>query len=395
MCVDQSNPYTIFLSWFVFLIFAIAVPAFSHFYLACPDCNTRHARPYDAVVQLSLSSLATLSFFCLTRFLRKYGLRKLLLFDKLVDECDSVRHHYTDQLNRSLKILSFFVLPCFVAECAHKMWWYASGGSRIPFLGNYILSDVVACSFELVSWLYRALVFFLVCLLFRLNCYLQILRLKDFATVFQVDSDVATILREHLKIRRDLRILSHRHRPFMLCALILITISQLTSLLLTTKSNADMSILGAGQLALCSMTLVAGLMIILRSATKITHKAQAITCLATKWHVFSTIDTFINTSETETPGPHNANTPFSGASQTDTDTDDAGDEEDDVDDTSFLPAYAYNTMSFQKRQALVTYFENNKAGVTVYGFMLDRSWLQLVFGIELSLILWLLRKTLV
>lgn len=41
----------------------------------------------------------------------------------------------------------------------------------------------------------------------------------------------------------------------------------------------------------------------------------------------------------------------------------------------------------------VTYLENNRAGMTVYGFMMDRTWLHTVFGIELALLLWLLNKT--
>ncbi|XP_074320227.1 uncharacterized protein LOC141657017 [Silene latifolia] len=394
MCVDQSNFFTTFLSWLTFIIFTLVVPAFSHFYLSCPSCDAKHDRPYDVVVQLSLSAVASLSFVSLTHFVRKYGLRRFLFFDKLVGESDSVRHHYTTQLNRSLKIVSVFVVPCFVAECIYKVWWYASGGSQIPFLGNIILSDIVACSLELISWLYRILVFFLVCVLFRLICYLQILRLQDFATVFQVDSDVASILVEHLRIRRHLRIISHRYRSFILGALILITMSLFSSLLVTTKSHEGMSFYRAGELALSSMTLVTGLLIILRSATKITHKAQAITCLASKWHVCATIDSFA-TSETETPVGHVGNTVFSNSCHGDSDGDDAGSEEDDVDNTKFLPAYAYSSISFQKRQALVTYLENNKAGISVYGFMLDRAWLQLIFGIEMSLVLWLLGKTIV
>ncbi|KAK9689344.1 hypothetical protein RND81_09G053900 [Saponaria officinalis] len=251
MCVDQSNIYTSFLSWFMFIIFTIIVPAFSHFYLSCSSCDAKHDRPYDAVVQTSMSVVATLSFVSLAHFVRKYGLRRFLFFDKLVGESDSVRHHYTTQLNRSLKIVSVFVVPCFVAECAYKVWWYASGGSQIPFLGNIILSDIVACSLELMSWLYRILVFFLVCVLFRLICYLQILRLQDFATVFQVNSDVGSILVEHLRIRRHLRIISHRYRSFILGALVLITMSLFASLLVTTKSHDKMSVFRAGELAVC------------------------------------------------------------------------------------------------------------------------------------------------
>jgi len=41
----------------------------------------------------------------------------------------------------------------------------------------------------------------------------------------------------------------------------------------------------------------------------------------------------------------------------------------------------------------VTYLENNKAGITVFGFMLDRTGLRSIFLLELALFLWLLKKT--
>lgn len=156
---------------------------------------------------------------------------------------------------RSLYILFVFVLPCFAAECAYKIWWYSSGFTRIPFLGNVMVSDTATCFLELCSWLYRTVVFFLVCVLFRLICHLQILRLQDFAQVFQVNSDVESVLREHLRVRRHLRIISHRYRPFILCSLIIVTASQFTSLLMTTRasSNADIDIFKAGELAVNSI----------------------------------------------------------------------------------------------------------------------------------------------
>jgi len=41
----------------------------------------------------------------------------------------------------------------------------------------------------------------------------------------------------------------------------------------------------------------------------------------------------------------------------------------------------------------VTYLENNKAGISVFGFVVDRTWLHALFMIEFSLILWMLGKT--
>ncbi|OIT39676.1 PREDICTED: uncharacterized protein LOC109237779 [Nicotiana attenuata] len=394
MCVDQSDTWSTCLSWFVFIVFTIVVPCLSHFLLACADCDATHDRPYDNVVQLSLSGVAALSFICLSGFVKKFGLRRFLFLDKLCDESETVRKGYMQQLHRSLKILFIFVLPCFAAESIYKIWWYSSGGTQIPFLGNVIVSDTVACILELSSWLYRTTVFFLVCVLFRLICYLQILRLQDFAQVFHVDSDVESVLREHLRIRRHLRIISHRYRRFIVLALVFITASQFASLFMSTRSSSDLHIYKSGELALCSVSLLAGLLILLRSAVRITHKAQSVTCLAAKWHVCATIDSF-DSVEGETPPISQivSNQVFPVSSQGSSDADDVGDEEDELDNTQFVPSYAYSTISFQKRQALVTYFENNRAGVTLYGFMLDRSYLHTIFGIELALVLWLLGKT--
>ncbi|KAB2049074.1 hypothetical protein ES319_A13G152400v1 [Gossypium barbadense] len=366
MCVDQSNIWTTCLSWFLFIFLGLVV-----------------------------CLIFALSFVCLTRFVKTYGLKRFLFFDKLYVESEAVRKGYTGQLNRSLKIVAVFVLPCFIAETAYKVWWYASGASQIPFLGIVWLSDTVACITELFSWLYRTTVFFLVCVLFHLICNLQVLRLRDFAQVFQIDSDVGSVLSEHLWIRRHLRIISHRYRAFIICCLILITGSQFTSLLITTKATSALNFYKAGELALCSITLLTGLCILLRSATKITHKAQAITCLAAKWHACATLDANEDDMP-RSPSVIQSHQPFPhvGTDGESDDGDDLGDE-DDIDNNKMIPSYAYSTLSFQKRQALVTYFENNRAGITIYGFVLDRSTLHTIFGLELSLVLWLLGKTIV
>lgn len=111
LCVDQSSYWTTTLSWLVFLGLALVVPALSHFVLACGgDCDSLHSRPYDAVAQLSLSGVAALSFICLSAFVRKYGLRRFLFFDKLCDESETVRNGYTKQFNvRNLLSLFYSV----------------------------------------------------------------------------------------------------------------------------------------------------------------------------------------------------------------------------------------------------------------------------------------------
>src|ERR1044072_3078467 len=104
-------------------------------------------------------------------------------------------------------------------------------------------------------------------------------------------------------------------------------------------------------LQLVSITLVSGLFILLRSATKITHKAQSITSLAAKWHICATINSFDNL-DGETPSAQVASAramdPNISWGSSD---DELGDEEDELDNTKLLPIYTH-TISFHKRQAL-------------------------------------------
>lgn len=91
-----------------------------------------------------------------------------------------------------------------------------------------------------------------------------------------------------------------------------------------------------------------GIFICLRSATKITHRAQSITSLAARWHVCATINSY-DDLDGETP------TARITASQVLPVSDDwESDEEvdgDDLDNTMINPIYA-QTISYQKRQAL-------------------------------------------
>lgn len=105
-------------------------------------------------------------------------------------------------------------------------------------------------------------------------------------------------------------------------------------------------------LQLVSITLVSGLYILLRSATKITHKAQSITGLAAKWHICATINSFDNV-DGETPTAHDtASAQAMAANITWGSSDDEiGDEEDELDNTKLLPIFTH-TISFHKRQAL-------------------------------------------
>ncbi|KAK1414330.1 hypothetical protein QVD17_30074 [Tagetes erecta] len=374
---DEDDPWRASLSWITFFLLAFAVPVFSHY-------HHNHLHPFDWIVQLSFSSLSALSFFHLLQFSR---LRRFLFLNSSVGGC-KLTANYSDEVHRCTMLLCTFILSCLVCDIMYNIWWFTTAGTEIPYIYNLYFSHAVACLMHMTSWLYRTSLFLLVCVLFKLTCSLQILRLEDFARVFEKVSDVGPILVQHLTIKRHLRVISHRFRTFILSTLVLVTTSLFASLLVTTVDGSVVNISTAGELVLCSITLVFGLYICQHSAAKITHKAQSLTSLVTKWHMCATTESFVDMGKVD-ENPRANSTPQMVHLGSDNE---VGDGDDELDNTNFIPVYKH-TISYQQRQALVTYFENNETGITVYGFMLDRTSINTVFAIQLSLALWLFDKT--
>eukprot|EP01018_Ginkgo_biloba_P003396 Gb_02343 [translate_table: standard] len=384
--LDQSSTGNVIFSWVVFILLAIGVPLLASLAVSCDTCDSNHQRPYNKVVQISESVVATISFMSLSRFVRKYGLRRFLFLDQLCDESNRVSHGYTTELNSAFRLLAWFVLPCFVVEVSDKIWWYTYATANVPFIRQ------------------------------RLMCYLQFLRFEDFFKVFQDSSrEVVSILKEHLRIKHQLRVISHRFRVFIVASLVSITFSQFVTLFITTEPRAKITLFKAGDLALivlssceggtnpgskmdslqtflCSVMLLTGVVIFLHSAARITHKAQSISGIASRWHALATCNSYDSSSdydssntakEISTSAQYNENEiPSFPFFYTNSESDP---ESPETDDSSTIIPYHFQTASFHKRQALVKYFEHNHAGITVFGFVLDRTSLHMIFGIEFSL----------
>lgn len=108
------------------------------------------------------------------------------------------------------------------------------------------------------------------------------------------------------------------------------------------------------------MSLVAGLLVCLCSAAKITHKTQAMTSVAAAWHADATVHAFDNDQENPDPDPDlpptagylaPANAYRVAAGDESGSDDDSRSECSSLDDPKYVPFQA-NNISFQKRQAL-------------------------------------------
>ncbi|THU69521.1 hypothetical protein C4D60_Mb08t15270 [Musa balbisiana] len=149
MCIDQSEARHIVVSCSLFLLLGIFVSTASHFIISCtPTCRT-----HNVVVRLSLTSASGLSYLYLSAFVCRYGLRRFLFLDKLVEESEQVQEGYMDQINHSFRLLSVFVMPCFTREVAYKVWWYSLRSEWVSFAvtSSAMVGDMVACTLELMS----------------------------------------------------------------------------------------------------------------------------------------------------------------------------------------------------------------------------------------------------
>lgn len=172
-----------------------------------------------------------------------------------------------------------------------------------------------------------------------------------------------------MRIKKQLSATSHRYRFFIITAFVVISTSQFVALLLVLASKSEKSFLSSGDLVVCSAVQLSGFFLCLLGAARITHRAQGVVCIATRWHMALTCASEAVSPESDTDSSDNIYINVSPS----------------LDLSSF----------FQARQALVEYLRHNNKGITLYGYALDRGLLHTLFAFEFSLVMWILSKVVV
>ncbi|XP_062098632.1 uncharacterized protein LOC133804493 [Humulus lupulus] len=391
--LDHSTFAGKFISYVFFVLFTFIVPA-----LTAVSVRQRQVAEggdsmvisFNTLVQVPESGLTIIAFLTLSRFFNRYGIRQLLFLDCLGEDAIDIRRKYVGELDRAFRCLGGILLPSFLVELAHKIVLFSSVEISPPFgsvmvkSGGAVSLNSVAFVAVLASWVYRSGVFLLVCVMFRLTCELQILRFEGFQNLLEgCKSNSGVIFREHVRIRKQLWVTSHRYRFFIIGCLVTITVSQLGALLLVLASKTQKTFLNSGDLVVCSAMEISGFFLCLVGAARITHRAQRIVSIATRWHVLVTC---------ASAGPDPSKAHFLEADRDDQQQ--CGESDSDSSDT-FVSVSPHDSSSFQTRQALVAYLQHNNGGITLFGFALDRGMLHTLFAFEFSLVLWILSKVVV
>ncbi|KAL0327355.1 UNVERIFIED_CONTAM: hypothetical protein Sangu_1813500 [Sesamum angustifolium] len=146
--------------------------------------------------------------------------------------------------------------------------------------------------------------------------------------------------------------------------------------------------------AVSSVVQVVGIILCLNAAAKISHRAQGIGALASRWHALMacsaadacplrTSNSIGNLQAANKLGSFHINS-----------------SESDLESLDFITAptntqLASYMSSYHKRLALVMYLQSNPGGITIFGWTVDRGLINTIFFIELSLVTFVLGKTIV
>ncbi|XP_010263393.1 PREDICTED: uncharacterized protein LOC104601654 [Nelumbo nucifera] len=383
--LDHSSCTGKFVSYLAFVLLTVIIPIASSLSVRLPPtASADDPISFNKLVQFPESGHAAIAFFTLSGFFRRYGLRQLLFLDAMQDDSPFVRRGYARELDKAFRHLAFILLPSFFVEFFHKIIFFSTVTVSIPYISASVPSNSIMFIAVLASWVYRTGVFLLVCVLFRLTCELQILRFEGFHKLLEgcgSESDSCVIFREHMRIRKQLSVTSHRYRSFIIGCLVTITVSQLGALMLALASKSEKSFFNSGDVVVCSAVQLSGFFLCLLGAARITHRAQGIVSIATRWHIVVTCAS-CNAAESEA---WKNLLPIANADPSD----------DHSSHTLASIPSSQDTSSFQTRQALVTYLQHNNGGITLFGFALDRGLLHTLFAFEFSLVLWILSKAVV
>ncbi|XP_050216102.1 uncharacterized protein LOC126667186 [Mercurialis annua] len=368
--LDHSSCLGKSISYSIFIFFTLIVPIITSVFVQLPSsASLDDPISFKLLVQFPESGLALIAFCTLSRFFRRYGLRQLLFLDGLQDDSLFVTRRYSRELDKAFRYLACILLPSFFLQLAHKIIYFSTVKVKLPGISSSgVPMNSIMFVLVLGSWAYRTGVLLLVCVLFRLTCELQILRFEGLHKLLEgCESDVGIIFREHIRIRKQLSATSHRYRIFIISCLVTITISQLGALLLVLAFKSDKNFFNSGDLVICSVVQISGFFLCLLGAARITHRAQGIVSIATRWHMMVTSAS--HQGKCVVPETHDADSSDIFISQ--------------------------DPSSFQTRQAFVAYLQHNHGGITLFGFPLDRGLLHTLFAFEFSLVLWILSKVIV
>ncbi|XVF43766.1 hypothetical protein PTKIN_Ptkin02bG0066600 [Pterospermum kingtungense] len=384
---NQCSLLSSSLSWAAFTVVGVLVPVLVLELSKCEGCETYQVKDFEMDIVASQACLAAVSLFCVSFNLRKYGFRRFLFVDRCGGHMARFTNLYVKQISDSMRLLIWWSLPCFILKTAREIirslyvqrdsWWIS-----VAILLGLIL-----------SWTYLSTISLSASILFHLVCNLQVIHFDDYARLLERESDVVVFIEEHIRLRHHLSKISHRFRIFLLLQFLVVTASQIVTLFRTTGYSGMINFINGGDFAVSSVVQVVGIILCLHAATKISHRAQGIATLASRWHALATcILTDASLRSSNSVGNMEAFNRLNSLQLTFSESDLESVDYVAMPTTTQLASYL---SSYHRRQAYVMYLQANPGGITLFGWTVDRGLINTIFFIELTLVTFVLGKTVI
>lgn len=385
---NQSSLKSFLLSWAAFLLIGVLLPVALLELSQCSGCDKYQIKDFELDIVASQACLAAVSLICLSHNLRKYGIRKFLFVDRFGGHISRFSLLYIRQIKDSLRLLILWSLPCFILKVTREV-------IRVSYVRHesWLMSTAVLIGL-IISWSYASTISLSASILFHLICNLQVIHFEDYAKLLERDCDVLVFIEEHTRLRYHLSKISHRFRIFLILQFCVVTASQFVTLFRITGYRGIITGINGGDFAVSSTVQVVGIILCLHAATKISHRALGIASIASRWHALATCgqnDTSqlrVSNSTGNLEAANLQNSARINYSESDLESFDY------IAMPTNMQLASYMT-SYHKRQAFVLYLQNNPGGITIFGWTVDRGLINTIFFIELSLITFVLGKTIV
>lgn len=379
----QFSVITTLLAWLAFAFLGVIVPVLAVFYSVCSDCPKFQIRYFEFQILISQAIVAAVSLLCISHNIRKYGVRKLLFVDRYHGHTVQFRKQYIEKIHTFYRKVGVWLAVCFVLKTAREV-------TRLIYLHrDSWQQSAIVMVVSLVCWTYLTVLFLSGAALLHLVGNLQLIHFENYGKLLERDLDVSEYIEEHSRLTYYLSKISHRFRIFALLEFLIVTASQIAALLQTTGNQGIINFINAGDFAVMSIVQLVGMILFLSAAAKISHRAQGLGSIVSKWHAVTTCNS--SDSSSHSGGNLEAAAKPVGIS--------INYSESDLECSEFNMPISTNTLlassnsSYHKRQAFVNYVQSNSGGFTVFGWMVDRMLINTIFFIELSLVFFVLGKT--
>ncbi|KAK7246961.1 hypothetical protein RIF29_41834 [Crotalaria pallida] len=282
---NQRSIFTFILSWTLFAAVGVALPLIALRFTKCDSslqCERFEIKSFEIDIVAFQAILAAVSLLCLSHNLRKYGLRRFLFVDRHSGNLAYFHNDYVKQIKDSMRLLFLWMLPCFLLKTAREI-------IRISYAqhGSWRLSLALTLAL-IISWTYVSAISLSASILFHLVCNLQVIHFDDYGKLLQRESDVLVFMEEHIRLRYHLSKISHRFRIYLLLGFLVVTASQCVTLLLVTGYSGLITFINGGDFAVSTIVQVVGIIICVHSAARISHRAQGVVSVASRWHALVT-----------------------------------------------------------------------------------------------------------